>query len=223
MQTSSNKTIDLVTRQVEKTEKQLIADFQRWEGELNPTTRPPIRLNAEQGAASLRKFAATSIKKAIALLRNGKAPTGHDGTDFHRLIDGAARANAQAWLHDWERDRPQREEAARREREARRTHSEHVQALRINVDRIAELHDIIKQGLSAERLLANLYRAYEAQQAAEAARRELLDMRTRTEAAAAALGTKAPNIEVPEPIDGADEMAEVFLRALHSAQSYMRQ
>jgi hypothetical protein len=212
--TSNTKALALVTRLVEAKERGLIADYKRYDDEIIKSTRAPITLPDAGNPSSLHRHADNAIKKAAALCVNGKPPTiSHEAADYHRHIEAAALARARAWLVEWIASEPKRKEAAYQKREAQRAHQEHVQNLRLPVGRIAELHDIIKQSAGAERLLANIYKAYEAQQHAAAARKELEDMRNRTEAAARALNTLAPVIEIPPKIDGADEAAAIFSRA----------
>jgi Skp family chaperone for outer membrane proteins len=212
--TQNSKAINYCLQLVEKKERELIADYKRWEGEIVQSSACPIKLVDAPRVSALHKHADASINRAAAMCTNARPPSiQHDLVDFHRHIEAAALARARAWLVEWVRDEPKRREAAYQKREAQRKHQEHVQNLRLPVGRIEELHDIIKQAANAEKLLANLYRAYEAQQHAAAARKELEEMKSRTEAAARALNTTAPEIVVPPKIDGADEAAAIFSRA----------
>lgn len=209
------RVVKAVTALVQKNKESQIELYRLWSSQLNATGRAPINVPEKQSVLSLNRYADSQIRKAALSLGNSRPE--HQGPDWWRHIEHAANALAAAWLIEETRSAGAREEQAAREREAKRIRDEQEAALKLNARRIKELSKIIADASSAENLLAAFYDAFQKHTAAEAARRELTQMRNAAHDAARALGKAAPQVSVPPPPENAVRMAT----AIHQAHNAM--
>jgi hypothetical protein len=206
----NSKPIKLAIDQVEKATRELIEDFFAWDNSHPDGERPPINRITELSPATLRKNAATNIRKAA------RVETGPKDKGWWQYIHTASHALASAWWIEWNADAAKREKARADKARAESERREHEASLRPNPKRISELQSIIREAEKGEELLASIYRAFELHKSAQHARKELQELKVKAENAALALDKKAPVLDVPKSahVSAAEKLASIFYAAV---------
>lgn len=210
---SHQNTLKACEARVKKMSDEMFARFKEWFDAPTQVGQSPIKLGEMRSPKSLRKWADSCIKRAVDM---GKfLELSPQASDHTKLLHNAAISRAAAAAIEYEKGAADRQEQARHKAETKRIRREHEAASKIDRKRISELHETIKEAAQSERLLASIFKAYDAHTRAEAAREELQRTHWSAVNAARELGKTAPTVELPKDADAdAKGMADILQRAL---------
>lgn len=207
-------TLKACEARVKEMSDEMFARFKEWFDAPTQVGPSPIKLGEMRSPKSLRKWADTCVKRAVDM---GKFPEhSPQANDHTKLLHSAAIHRASAAAIDYEKGLADRQEQARQKADTERKRRENELALRVDKKHVAALHETIREAAQSERLLASIFKAYDAHTRAEAARNELEDMKWAAINAARELGRTAPTIDQPDD-SGTIADAKGFARILQSA------